>query len=421
MELQDLRALRGKLNRYMASFEDCIKSRPSREHFRTYVMGQLGPLPRKNIEAIALEAGRVPVRTLQQFMSLHCWDQAAVARRVRERIRTRHGNENAIGVIDETSFAKKGVKTVGVKRQYCGATGKTDNCVVSVHLGYVAGGFHALLDGDLYLPQDWAEDAVRRAETGVPATVAYRPKWQIALDLVRRSREEGVVLRWITADELYGRCAAFRNTIDAFGLLYVVEVPRDLQGWTQPPCTMPVGTLMPSGQHLRQPRVAEDQREARRIDDLWHRGGPSWQVYRIKDTDKGPVVWEVRESCFFPNDHGLPGAPLRLIVARNVLDGEVKYFFSNAPATEPLKNLLHVAFSRFHIEFVFREGKGAVGFDEFQVRNYISFQRHLVLTSVSLLFLAEQTQLLRGEKPELECLPDPDGGGGPARSDDVAA
>lgn len=421
MELQDLRALRGKLNRYMVSFEDCIKTRPSREHFRTYVKGQLGPLQRKNIETIALEAGDVPVRTLQQFMSLHCWDEAAVARCVRERIRTRHGDENAIGVIDETSFAKKGVKTAGVKRQYCGSTGKTDNCVVSVHLGYVTGTFHAMLDGDLYLPQDWAEDAARRAQARIPATVTYRPKWQIALDLVKRSLEEGVPLRWITADELYGRCADFRNTIDSFGLLYVVEVPRNLEGWTQPPHTMPAGTLMPSGQHLRQPRVAEDQPEARRIDDLWHRGGPSWQAYRIKDTDKGPMVWEVRESPFFPNDHGVPGAPLRLIVARNVLEGEVKYFFSNAPPAEPLKNLLHVAFSRFHIEFAFREDKGAVGFDEFQVRNYVSFQRHLVLSNVSLLFLAEQTRRLRGEKSELERLPGPDGRGGPARSDDVAA
>lgn len=421
MELQELRKLRGRLTRYMKSFEDCIKTKPSREHFRTYVRGQLGPLPRKNIEAIALEAGRVPVRTLQQFMSLHCWDEAAVGRRVRECIRTRHGSEQAIGVIDETSFAKKGAKTVGVKRQYCGATGKTDNCVVSVHLGYVTGGFHALLDGDLYLPRDWAEDAARRTVAGVPNTVAYRPKWQIALDLVRRSLEEGVLLRWITADELYGGCSAFRNTINAFGLLYVVEVPKNVQGWTLPPRTMPAGSLMPSGRRLRHPRVREDQRKARRIDDLWHRGGPSWQVYRIKDTDKGPVVWEVRESRFSPSDHGLPGAPLRLIVARNVIDGEVKYFLSNAPPEEPLKNLLHVAFSRFHIEFIFREGKGAVGFDEFQVRNYISFQRHLVLTSVSLLFLAEQTQLLRGEKPELECLPGPDGRGAPARSNDVAA
>jgi SRSO17 transposase len=420
MELHELRKLRGKLNRFVAKFDDCIGTRPSCRHFRTYINGQLGPLRRKNVETIALASG-THVRTLQHFLSLHGWDEMAVGRRVREWVRSRHADENAIGVIDETSYAKKGDKTAGVKRQYCGATGKTDNCVVSVHLGYAAGDFHTLLDGDLYLPRDWAEDHERRQEAGIPATVSYRPKWKIALDLLRRSLEEGVSMRWLTADEAYGRCTEFREAVAAFGLSYVVEIPTDLTGWTRLPEVLPSGTVVPSGRRLRKPRVAEDQAKARLVKNLWHRGGPSWDLYRIKDSDKGPVVWEVRESRFHPNRNGVPGPEVRLIVARNMLDDEVKYFLSNADMDVPLQAVLHVAFSRYHIEQLFREGKGTVGLDEFQVRNYLPLQRHLAMTLVSLLFLAEQTAILRGKKSPLESLSGPRGNRSPTGTDDVAA
>jgi SRSO17 transposase len=102
----------------------------------------LSSLERKSIEPIALEMG-TPVRTLQEFLEIHRWDDAAAARRLREIVQKKHGSTNAIGVIDETSFAKKGKKTAGVQRQHCGATGKIDNCVMTVHLGFVSGGFHA--------------------------------------------------------------------------------------------------------------------------------------------------------------------------------------------------------------------------------------------------------------------------------------
>ena len=127
----------------------------------TYVNGQLGPLPRKNVERIALEAG-VPPRTLQQFLGAYRWDEAQMQTRVRQIVARDHAHPRALGIIDQTSFAKKGNKTVGVKRQWCGETGKVDNCVVTVHLSYAAESFATPIDGDLYLPKDWAEDEARR-------------------------------------------------------------------------------------------------------------------------------------------------------------------------------------------------------------------------------------------------------------------
>src|SRR5258706_12645356 len=176
METQELRRLRPALKRFVSQFDDCIKTAPSREHLRTYLNGQLGPLERKSIEPIVLEAGVHP-RNLQEFLSIHRWHDRGAGRTLRELVRRDHFDPDAIGVIDETSFAKKGDKTAGVQRQHCGSTGKTDNCVVTVHLGYVARGFHALIDGDLFLPEDtWSKDRERCRAAGIPDEVVYRPK-----------------------------------------------------------------------------------------------------------------------------------------------------------------------------------------------------------------------------------------------------
>jgi len=411
MDVKRLTALRKGLDVFVSRFEDCIKTIPSRRHMRTYVAGQVSDLERKNAAAIALAAG-VPPRSLQEFLAVHRWNEGVVGERVQEVVAGEHADPNAIGVIDETSFAKKGDKTAGVQRQYCGASGKIDNCVVSVHLGYVAGDFHALVDSDVYLPEAWLEDRTRCREAGIPDEVAYRPKWRIALDLLRHTLGKGVALKYLAADEEYGRCGAFRAEVDALGLLYVVEVPCALTGWTRPPRVLTPRRTSTTGlgRPRTRPELAAGAPSARRVDRLWKRGGPSWRGFHVKNTQKGPVVWEARTTRFSPwTKGGLPGSELWLMVARNVLDGEVKYFLSNAAADTPAELLLHVAFSRDHIEKLFEESKGEVGLDHFEARGYRAVKRHLILSMVSLLFLAEQTQVLRGEKSVVEPLPGPSG------------
>ena len=344
---------------------------------RTYVGGQLGPLVRKSVEPIALAAGVAP-RTLQEFLSIHRWDDRAMRDRVQQIVSQDHAHPDAIGVIDETSLPKKGDKTPGVQRQHCGATGKMDNCVVTVHLGYVAGRFHALLDGDLFLPEHtWHADRERCQKAGIPDTVVYRPKWKIALEQLEGAVERGVAMKWLCADELYGRTFAFRQGVAELGIQYVVEVPCDTAGWLAS-------------------RVAE--RRPRPASKLWRRGGPSWETWKIKTTHKGPAVWHVRAVRFFPTEERIPGEEQWLLIARNALDDETKYFLSNAPADTPLATLLCVAFSRWHIERIFREAKNETGFDHFEGRTYIGLMRHMVLTTVSLLYLAKQKQRLATEK-----------------------
>lgn len=405
MKTKELKGIRRKLDVFLREFDDCIKTAPSREHLRTYTRGQLSDLERKSIEPIALNTG-VPPRTLQVFMSLLKWDEEAVRRRVQDVVMRDHAEENAIGVIDETSFPKKGDKTSGVQRQYCGATGKTDNCVVTVNLGFTGRDFHALIDTDLYLPKEsWDEDRGRRREAGIPDDVVYRPKWRIALDLLERTMGNGVSFKWLTADELYGGCGAFRRGAAALGMHYVVEVPRSTSGWLRrPPMVGPgdgTGTGRPRTRVTPSPKAPAPCR----VDALWLRGGPSWEAFHIKDTEKGPVVWDARIGNIYVAEDGLPPEKRRLIVARNVLDGEIKYFLSDAPLDTPVETLLHIAFSRWRIERLFEDAKGEIGLDHFEVRNYLPLMRHMILSMVSLLFLMRETKRLREKKYLVERVP----------------
>ena len=172
----EMKGLGRQLTWFLKRFEDCIPYRRNRGHLRTYVEGQLSALPRKSVEPIALAAG-TPPRTLQQFLERYTWDHEAVRRRIQELVAKQHADPDAIALIDETTFAKKGDKTAGVQRQWCGCRGKQDNCVMTVHLGYAAGDFHALVDSDLYLPKDtWHEDRERCREAYIPDDVVYRAK-----------------------------------------------------------------------------------------------------------------------------------------------------------------------------------------------------------------------------------------------------
>lgn len=399
VSVSDAATLRPALTDYLDDFTDCIKTFPSKGHFGTYVSGQIGPLERKTVEGIALDAGEAP-RTLQQFMGMYRWDEDALAERVRHRVRDQHSDENGILLVDETGCPKTGDDTVGVQHQYCGRSGKVDNCVVTVGLGYLHEGFYCLLDTELFLPEDtWGTDKALRLQAGIPDDVHYRPKWVIACELVERSRADGVTLGWLTADALYGRCAEFRNRVASAGVKYVVEIPAGLFGWTKRPKVELEGTVVESGQTLKNPRVAPGEKDARRVDGLWPRRGPTRAHYRIKDTTKGPQVWEVRWTRFYARENGIPGPELLLLIARNVITGEIKYFLSNVLDDSLVGTLLYVAFTRWHIEKIFRESKGRVGFDHFEVRSYLAVKRHLILSAVSLLFLVEQSQRLKTTSP----------------------
>jgi SRSO17 transposase len=161
MTLEQIAALGRKLTLFLAAFADCFGRRDARSLLRVYVNGQLSNLHRKNAEAIALEF-KTPPRTLQRFLESIKWDEEKLRDRCQRIVATQHAHPEAIGCIDESGTTKSGSETVAAGRQWNGNRGKVDNCVVAVHLNFSAPGFQVLLDSTLYLPEDWANDPVRR-------------------------------------------------------------------------------------------------------------------------------------------------------------------------------------------------------------------------------------------------------------------
>lgn len=416
MDAAQIRQLGPKLNRFLKQFDDCFSRKDTRGHLPVFIKGQLSDLPEKSVEPIAIEAGVAP-RTLQEFLSLLKWDQDKMRDRLQALVRAEHAGPRAIGLFDETSDPKKGDKTPGVQKQWCGRLGKTENCIVTVHLGYAVDDFHCLLDGELFLPESWSADRARCREAGIPDTMRYRPKWQIALALYDRAVANGVSFAWMTFDEGYGGKPAFLRGLTARGQLYAGEIPRTVTGWLKAPRVVTRAYhARRRGRGRRVPRLASGSPRAQAVGDLLKapplRDQP-WQRWRVKDGAKGPVVWECKHVLFYPKDEsGLPGAAQHLIIARNVLDpSELKFFLSNAPANTSVGTLLKVAFSRWRIERCFEDQKSEIGLDHYEGRRYLGLKRHLILSSVSYLFLARVREEWAGEKSGPDGVPTPHGDG----------
>ena len=229
----------------------------------------------------------------------------------------------------------------------------------------------------------------------------FRTKPQIALELIDRALGNGVRVAAWTFDELYGRDGQFLDGLEQRQQTFVGEIPRDFHGWVRKP------TILRSGPKKRQkrgrgkayPRLARrppacEVRNLLKYSPVFR--AQSWQRYRIKDTDKGPEVWEVKWAVFWrKGGEGLPGRRHCLLVARNVLTGEVKYFVANRVPGErgiTLRWLLQVAFGRWSVERCFRVAKDELGMDHYQVRGWRCLHRHFYLTQASYLFCARIRQ-----------------------------
>jgi len=377
---------------YLRMFEECIAYSPTVEHLHSYCRGLLSDLPRKSVEPIALACGAA-VRTIQEFLRDHVWDHFRMLdllqqRLIRQPALSAPAELGTIGVIDETSVAKKGTKTPGVHRQYCGASGKIENCIVTVHLGIVRGLFKTLIDAALFLPKAWSEDRTRCREAKIPDDLVYRPKWRIALEQLTRAIGNGLTLNWLTFDEYYGGKPAFLEELDKLsGTSYVGEIPRNFR------CL----ATRPRGKKPKRGWKGKRADNLSRFSSAWNQR--DWQGVSLSRLTLDNQEWEVRAGQVYLVRRGeLSDRTYWLIVARNVKTGEVKYFLSNAPADTPMEKLLRVAFTRWNVEHTFRVAKSEIGFGHFEGRSYVALMRHMILCLVVMGFVAEHTDRLRGEK-----------------------
>ena len=302
----------------------------SRQRVLAYLEGLLGSVERKNGWQLAEYAGDATPDGVQRLLAVYHWDEDQVRDDLQGYVVEHLGDPAGVLVVDETGFLKQGKKSVGVKRQYSGTAGKVENCQIGVFLAYGSRRGAAFLDRDLYLPQEWAADCTRRQEAGVPQDVVFRTKAQLAQGMIARAVGAGVPFAWVTGDTVYGNDRRLRRWLEEQGRCYVLSAGNGSKG----------------------PRLYD-----------W-----GWLPIRPwSEPDRGH--W--------------------LLVRRSIADPEdLAYYACFGAGDVSLAELARVAGTRWIIEDAFKEAKQEVGLDEYQVRLWVGWHRHITLALLAHAFLA---------------------------------
>jgi SRSO17 transposase len=312
---------------------------------------------------------------------------ATLARQVGEDL----GEPDAVIAFDPSAFAKKGAKSVGVARQWCGRLGKVENCQVGVFMAYASRKGHTLVNTRLYLPTEWTEDKGRRTEAGVPRAVRFRTRHQLALEMLD---ESGGALphSWVAGDDEMGRPSSFRRKLSGRGERYLLGVPsntlvRDLD--------VPPPEYSGRGRYPESPFLRLDRWRAALPEEGWTR-------IEVRDGEKGPLVVEVvKRRVQARTETGGTGPDELLFVTREAQsDGTFKhdYYLSNAAAEEPLKELARVTRAAHRVEECFRRGKSEAGQADYQVRTWRGWHHHQTLSLLAAWFLNREAR--RGKNPD---------------------
>ena len=398
MDEAQLLALKPELDRFLDRFAPLFGRGENRAHARRFVQGLLHGGERRNAENIAQARGGGPVRSLQAFLTTGTWRDGAVLDELRRAVLEGLADDDAVWNSDETGFPKRGTRSVGVKRQYSGTLGRTDNCQVAVFANYCSTKGHTFIDRRLFLPEEWAADRDRREQAGVPPGVIFRTKPQLALELVAEAVTQGVPFRWVGGDGVYGDSPTFVQGVRQLGKWYVLDSSADARIWTAEPRVIPAEQRPrpKRGRPCTQPLVVG---EPSRVDEVVAAlPAAAWRRLTVAEGSQGPRVYEYAEVWAWFSEEGLPGPCERLLVRRSLgQEPELKYHRSNAPAEVPLLKLAQVRATRWTIEEDIKSGKGQCGLDEYETRGWSGWHHHTALSMLALAFLVLQRVRL-GEK-----------------------
>ena len=328
-----------------------------RRRAAAYLRGLLAPVERKNGWQLAEAAGDATPDGVQDFLSRAQWDADAVRDDLHAYVAEHLGDADAVLVLDETGFLKKGAKSAGVQRQYTGTAGRIENSQVGVFLGYASRHGQALIDRALYLPKEWAEDADRRREARIPVKAAFTTKPKLGLAMLERARAVDVPFSWIAGDSVYGADSAIRRWAERHRRGYVLAVT--------------------SGQRLGLRPVTS-----------WIKGLPrrDWQRLSAGEGAKGPRFYNW--ACL-PYNGAAPGFQCALLVRRSVAKPtELTFYLTHAPEGTALGELVRIAGTRWSIESLFEQAKGEVGLGHYEVRSWVGWHRHITLAMLGLAYLA---------------------------------
>jgi SRSO17 transposase len=361
-----------------------------RRRVAEYLTGLLSHLDHKTAEGIAylLDQDRQP---MQRFIGQADWDHRPLLVTLAERVGKRLGEPDGVIVFDPSAFAKKGDKSVGVARQWCGRLGKVENCQVGVYMGYVSRIEHALVNFRLFLPEEWSKHRARRNEAGVPREVRSQTRHELALEMLTESGPS-LPHAWVTGDDEMGRPAWFRRELRDLGERYLPAVPSNTLVRDQevaPP------EYSGRGRHPKNPFTRVD---------VWAERLPegAWTRIEVRDAEKGPLVVEaVKCRARARTETGGEGPDELLFITRELQADhtyKLDYYLSCAAAETPLSELARVAKAEHRIEECLERAKGEAGLADYQVRNWPGWHRHQTLSLLAAWFLNEETR--RGKNPD---------------------
>jgi SRSO17 transposase len=332
----------------------------ARERAGRYLAGLLERVERKNGWQLAETIGEAGPQGVQRLLNAATWDTDGVRDDLRNYVVDHLGDEaTGVLVVDETGFLKKGKKSCGVARQYSGTAGATVNCQVGVFLAYASGEGAAFIDRALYLPREWADDPVRRAEAGVPEAVRFATKIELARGMLERAFDAAVPARWVVADAFYGRSHGLRRWLEQRGRAYALMIPK----------TTAVGY---QGRRERAEQLGE----------------------RLS-TEAAADAW----ACLELSDACADGMRRWLLVRRDAEEPhECAYFLAYGPAETGEDELLRVCTMRWQIEEGFAQAKGEVGLDQYEVRKWEAWHRHATLCLLAHAYLVVMRRAARQEE-----------------------
>jgi len=398
LEAGDVKALAKGLVGYHALFRDVFPRREMWEHVHDYALGLFSPIDRRNVENLAEDGPReIPARTLQNFMTTSPWSDQPVRIRHQLLVAESMGHPEGILVVDSSEFPKKGSESAGGARQYCGNTGKGDNCQSGSFPPSAGGAGAEIVAPRLYLPESWFT-AHQRSERWKRCHIApdllFETKPDLGLEMVSAICERGQLpVRWVLADSLFGRNHAFLDGIPP-RYWYFCEVLSNTLVWRRRPRTR---LAIIGGKLVR--RLRPRQRRPTSVQDLVAQGHLDWTQATIREGAKGPILAEMARARVVEVRDKLPGKSVWLFVERRLDTGEVKFYLSSAPATTPFHAMLRVATARWPIETCFEEAKDRLGMDEYELRSFTGWHHHMTLVMLAQHFLHRSRLSLKKKPP----------------------
>lgn len=352
----------------------CFARSETRERVKAYLQGLLSPIERKNGWQLAEEAGETTPYGMQYLLNRAVWESDQVRDQLQAYVAEMIADPEGMLVIDETGFLKKGKKSVGVQRQYSGTAGRIENCQVGVFLTYTSQAGHTLVDRELYLPKSWTQDPERCREAGVPEEVVFATKPELAARMLQRTLEAGLDAKWVTGDTVYGSHRPVRQGLEARKQAYALAVSCQEQ-------------VEVEGEWKRVDRIAEGFEPEQ------------WQRIAVGDGSKGPREFDwARIELAKPKQQGWQRW---LVVRRSLVEGEKAaeraYVLVFAPTGTTLSEMATAIGTRWSVEQCFEEGKGEVGLDQYEVRSWQGWYRHITLCMFAhafLMVLRAQSQML---------------------------